>query len=224
MPQYAVAERHALAETLRRTDPDAGTLCGAWTAAQLAAHLVLRERSLVEAAGHLPVAAFKSRSEQIVERTAAREPYDQLVDLIDAGPAWTDRVGLVPIAWVWSIPAVRETANLVEYVVHHEDVRRAVADWSPRPLPVDVQMQVWKRLGPMAGLMLRSVPLGVALAWPSHGEIRNRRAKQGGPAVTVTGDPVELALFTLGRGAVAQVEFAGSPTDVDAVRSADLSF
>src|SRR5262245_45590030 len=39
---HAAAERRELAETLRRVDPAAPTLCDPWTAADLAAHLVLR--------------------------------------------------------------------------------------------------------------------------------------------------------------------------------------
>jgi hypothetical protein len=41
--------------------------------------------------------------------------------------------------------------------------------------------------------------------------------------VTITGDPVELALFTFGRLGVAQVDYAGDPADIAAVRGADIS-
>ena len=50
--------------------------------------------------------------------------------LVDAGPSWREVTGPVPVAWLWSLPPVRERANMLEYLVHHEDVRRAAPDWA----------------------------------------------------------------------------------------------
>ena len=222
MQHHAAQERHALAETLRSAGPDAPTLCGDWTAAQLAAHVVLRERSIVELAGRLPVERLRRRAQQEIDDLVAREPYDRLVRAVGSGPSWSDARWPVPTALVWSVPAVREAANLLEYLVHHEDVRRASPGWTPRLLPVAEQAAVWRRL-PMAGrLTLRKVSVGLVLAWPSHGEIRARRARYGQPSVTVTGDPVELALFAYGRIDVAQVEYDGTPDDIARVRGAEI--
>jgi uncharacterized protein (TIGR03085 family) len=223
MQHYAADERHALSETLRRAGADADTLCGDWTTAQLAAHVVLRERSLVEASGRLPVRALKERAERAVTDLAAREPYHRLVDAVAAGPSFRDGRLPLPIAWIWAVPAVREAANLLEYLVHNEDVRRAAPGWAPRALPPDVQQAVWKRLEFAGRLTLRNVPVGLVLTWPSHGEIRTKIARRGAPAVTVTGDPVELAMFTFGRLAVAQVGYDGAPGDIAAVKGADIS-
>jgi uncharacterized protein (TIGR03085 family) len=223
MQHHAVDERHALAETLRLAGPEAPTLCGEWTTAQLAAHLVLRERSIVELAGRLPVERLRRHAERAVDDLAARGDYEGLVAAVDRGPSWTDARLPVPTALVWSVPPVREAANLLEYLVHHEDVRRAAPGWTPRPLAVAEQRAVWRRLPVAARLTLRKVSVGLVLAWPSHGEIRTRRAKQGGPVVTVTGDPVELALFTFGRIDVAQVGYDGGPDDIARVRGADIS-
>jgi hypothetical protein len=41
--------------------------------------------------------------------------------------------------------------------------------------------------------------------------------------VTVTGDPVELAMFVFGRLTVADTEYDGAPGDVAAVKGADIS-
>jgi hypothetical protein len=79
---------------------------------------------------------------------------------------------------------------------------------------------VWRRLPELARLTMRGLPVGVALAWPSHGDIRTRRARRDGVAVTVIGPPVELALFAFGRAA--NVEFEGAPADVAVAQSADL--
>ncbi|WP_375503389.1 TIGR03085 family metal-binding protein [uncultured Jatrophihabitans sp.] len=222
MPQHAASERHALAETLRRAGPQAPTLCGEWTTAQLAAHLVLRERSIVEVGGRFPVAALQRRAQQVVDDLAATS-YPELVDLVDHGPTWREVRGPVPVAWFWSVPAVSELANLLEYLVHHEDVRRAQPDWTPRTLPADFEAMVWKRLHLLARVTLRAVPVGLVLRWPAHGELITRRAKKDGAAVTITGDPVELALFGFGRLPQALVQWDGAEADQEAVRSADIS-
>jgi uncharacterized protein (TIGR03085 family) len=223
MVHYVVPERHALAETLRRTPPDSATLSGDWTAAQLTAHLVLRERSAVELLGRLPNRRLQRIAQRQIDDLVAREPYERLIEIFDAGPSWRDARLPVPAALVWSLPPVRDRANLLEYLVHHEDVRRAAPGWTPRPLAVAEQRAVWRRLPVAARLTLRKVSVGLVLAWPSHGEIRTRRAKQGGPVVTVTGDPVELALFTFGRIDVAQVGYDDEPDDIARVRGADIS-
>ena len=222
MAQLAVDERHALAETLRSVDPDSPTLCGDWTAAQLAAHLVLRERSVAEGAGRLPVPALQRLAARHLDEFVANTPYPKLVEAVDNGPSWREVVGPLPIAWIWSIPAVREQANLLEYLVHHEDVRRAGPQWQPRPLPDDVQRAVWAKLPGLTRLTMRGAPVGVALHSPAHGTVRTSRAKRDGVAVTVTGAPLELALFAFGRQAVAQVDYDGEPADIEKVRGARM--
>lgn len=223
MSRYAVQERHSLAQTLRVADPSAGTLCGEWTTAQLAAHLVLRERSLLEAGRFLPVPALARRTERAVDDFAANTPFGELVDAIDRGPTWREVHGPVPTAWLWSLPPVREQVNLLEYLVHNEDVRRAGPTWEPRHLAVDLQRAVWERLHLLARVTLRGLPLGVRLQWPGHGEIGSQLLRRGAPAVTVSGDPVELTLFAFGRGAVAEVTYDGSPADIAVVRESDIS-
>lgn len=224
MQQHAVDERRALAQTLRRSDPSASTLCGEWTTAQLAAHLVLRERSILDAGRFVPLPGLARRADRAVDDLAAATPYEDLVAAIERGPTWRDVIGPVPTAWLWSLPPVREQANLLEYLVHHEDVRRAGAGAPPRQLAGDVQQAVWARLQVLARLTLRGLPLGVRLQWPGHGEFASHLVRRGSPQVIVSGAPVELALFAMGRGAVAGVEFAGPPADVAAVRAGDLSF
>ena len=44
-------ERHALCDTALAVGPDAPTLCGQWTARDLVAHLLVRENSMIGAAG-----------------------------------------------------------------------------------------------------------------------------------------------------------------------------
>ena len=223
MRHHARDERHALAKTLRSAGAEAATLCGDWSTAQLAAHLVLRERSLIELGGRLPVKRLHEASERLIRELAGREPYERLVELVDRGPDWREVRWPLPTAAVWSLPPVREAANLGEYLIHHEDVRRAGPDWRPRELPVDVQMAVWKRLPFTARLAMRKVSVAVELAWPSHGRLRVGPGRGGPAAVRITGDPVELVLFASGRIGVARVEYVGDPDDVALVRGSKIA-
>lgn len=216
MHHYAIDERHELCATLRAAGPDAPTLCGGWNTAMLTAHLVRRERSLVEAAGHLPVRRLHDLAETRLAALVKRESYDHLVDVFEDGP---------PLLSPWALPPLREAVNLLEYVVHHEDVRRAGPEFAPRAIPAARQHAVWARLRVGAPMTMRAVPLGVRLVWPAQGEIRTgRRARRAdGPLVTVSGDPVELALVAFGRQRVAQVSYDGAPEDVASVSGARIA-
>lgn len=197
-------------------------MSGAWTAAQLAAHLVLRERSATELLGRLPNKRAQQIAQREIDKLVASEPYEELVAAVESGPSWRDARLPVPTALIWSLPTVRERANLIEYLVHHEDVRRAKPEWAPRQLPDPLVNEIWRRLPISIRLTMRRVPLGVALAWPGHGEVRTPRAKRHGTKVTVTGEPVELLLWAFGRRSVAQVTIDGDPADVDAATRAPI--
>ena len=220
MVQFALAERHELAQTLRRVDPDGPTLSGDWTVAQLAAHIVLRERSIVELLGRAPSRRLRRIAQREIDELVAREPYQRLVDAVDTGPSWRDIRWPVPTAPVWSLPAVRERANLLEYLVHHEDVRRALPDWAPRDLPPELHDAVWRRLPASTRITMRTVPVRVALVRPEHGEVHAGRGRQ--VAVRVIGDPIELCLFAFGRRSAALVELDGPPDEVARLRGARI--
>jgi uncharacterized protein (TIGR03085 family) len=222
MMQFAVQERRALAETLRRTAPDAPTLSGKWTAAQLAAHLVLRERSATELLGRLPNERLQQIAQREIDKLVADQPYERIVAAVASGPSWRDARLPIPTAPIWALPLVREKANLIEYLVHHEDVRRAQPGWTPRALPAELVEEVWRRLPISIRLTMRRVPIGVALARPGHGTVRTSRAKRHGTRVTVTGEPVELLLFAFGRRSVARVTLDGSAEDIATVTKAPV--
>lgn len=214
MQHHALDERLDLCATLSEAGPDAPTLCGGWSTAQLAAHLVRRERSVVELAGRLPVASLRQRAERGIDAYVAATDYAAIVATLQAGPpAWTP----------YAAAPVRELVNLLEYVVHHEDVRRAGGETPPRLLPVARQHAVWQRLRLAAPATLHGLPVGVELVWPSHGSLRTRRARRDGVRVTVTGEPVELALVAFGRQRAAVVDYSGSAADVMAVRGASIA-
>jgi uncharacterized protein (TIGR03085 family) len=201
-------EHDALVRTLRSANPDASTLCEGWDVRRLLAHLVQREQE--------PVASLKDAvarkppgEEPGLTRLAhgARSPYGyaRLVDRFAAGaPAWS------PLRWAG------EKLNFLEYVVHHEDVRRGGPDpLEPRDLPAAQQDAVWQQLGLFARLGLRRSPVGVRLATPAGQD----REVTSGDGVTLTGEPVELALWASGRRKAARVALTGSPESVATFRS-----
>lgn len=204
---FARDERLDLCRLLDKTGPAAPTLCEGWRALDLAAHLVLRERRPDAAAGVMggPLAGHTERVQRgLIERT----PYSQLVAAIRNGP---------PKLSFFSIPGVDERANLIEYFVHHEDVRRAAEGWEPRDLPPALADLLWQRLR-AARLFLHRAPVGVELARDDladpEGQPVRFTARARTPVVTVTGAPAELLLWALGRTGAARVRLDGAEADV----------
>jgi uncharacterized protein (TIGR03085 family) len=214
-----------VAALLDKTGPDEPTLCAGWRTADLAAHLVLRERRPDAALGVMggPLAGH---TRQVQGRLAGRTPFPALVELVRSGP---------PRLSVFAIPGADARINLVEFFVHHEDVRRAQPDWAPRELDRGLSDQLWRQLR-QARLMLRKAPVGVELARDdgpagagdagaagaggADGTPVRLTAKARAPMVTVTGTPAELTMWVFGRTAAARVRLAGSDPDVAALASA----
>jgi len=87
------------------------------------------------------------------------------------------------------------------------------------PLPVDRVEAVRILLVRRAGVLFRRSPVGVTLVDP---EGRHVVARKGTPSVSLTGDPVELLLFGVGRGARTRVEVQGPAAAVALLREARL--
>jgi uncharacterized protein (TIGR03085 family) len=103
--------------------------------------------------------------------------------------------------------------------IHHEDVRRAQSGWEPRTLEPALASSLRRTLRLMARMTLGKVPGRVALRTPEGKTVVTAGSpKFQGPAVTVTGAPEELLLFSVGRQA--RVEFDGDAAAVQAVRDA----
>ena len=207
MPTIARSERAALADLFDSLGPDAPTLCAGWTTADLAAHIVVRERRPDSLPG-LQLKALAPWTDRV--RVGARDRgYPRLVRDLRSGP---------PLLSPFGLPGVDKLANTVELFVHHEDVRRAQEGWEPRVLSPEVQTALWRTLG-SARVMLRSAPSGVTLASPDHGE---RVAKPGEPMLVVRGEPAELVLFCSGRQAPTRVTIEGDATAAERLRAASL--
>src|SRR3954468_16949990 len=99
MPRYALDERSDLADSLRVTGPDAPTLCGDWSTNQLAAHLVLREKSPVELLGRIPSERLHAVAQRSIDRYVGGHSYEQLVAEVAAGP---------PVFSPFAVPLLRE--------------------------------------------------------------------------------------------------------------------
>jgi uncharacterized protein (TIGR03085 family) len=218
---FARDERLALCTLLDDLGPDQPTLCTGWRTADLAAHLVLRERRPDASIGILggPLAGH---TRKVQAAMVARTPFPKLVNLIRTGP---------PPLSPFRLPGADAQGNLVEYFVHHEDVRRAQPDWQPRQLSQELSQVLWGRLK-MARMVLRKAPVGVELAREpgggNHGTDAGRAegarlritAKAKTPVVTVAGEPAELTMWTMGRTGAARVRLDGSETDVAALQAA----
>jgi uncharacterized protein (TIGR03085 family) len=199
----AQRERAALVDTLRGTGPDAPTLCEGWNTRDLAAHLVIREYRLDASPGIL-IPFFAGHTAKVQDDVAQHTEWNALLDKVASGPPAYSPLKLLDAV-----------ANVGEMFIHHEDVRRAQPGWQPRVLEPALAKSLRHTLPLMGRMTLAKVPGRVALR-TSDGKTLLTAGR--GPAVTVTGAPEELLLFSVGR--LAQVEFDGDPTAVQAVRDA----
>lgn len=203
-------ERTALTDALIDAGPLAPTLCEGWQARHLAAHVVLRERSVRVGAG-LVVPALAGAADRAISDLADTAQDDRgfaaLVARVSAPPpAWS------PVTWAG------DAANLVELFVHTEDVRRGTGEAAPRELDPDLAEALWGRLVRMSRLSYRRSPVGIVLVVPGGPRRVVRRAPRGHGTVAVRGAVGELVLHAFGRGAAAQVELIGDAQDVVELR------
>jgi uncharacterized protein (TIGR03085 family) len=201
-PSLAQQERETLSDLLLEYGPDAPTLCEGWVAADLAAHIVVRERRPDSGPGLVwpPLAGYTEKV-----RLAARDrmSWDQLVSTVRGGPPLLLRPFDGPM-------------NTVEFFIHVEDLRRGQDGWEPRAISPALADALWARVGP--GGMAKKVPATIVLTSPG------REDKQGGSgaAVTVTGDPGELTMFGAGRQRATRVELTGDAALAAQLREASL--
>jgi uncharacterized protein (TIGR03085 family) len=198
--------RHQLAEALLAVPFDAPTLCEGWQARHLAAHVVLRESSLVVGAG-IVVPALSSRADAAIEQLAdtaqTDDGYRELVERVAVGPhRWS------PVA------LAGDAVNLIELFVHGEDVRRGAGPAPARALEPGLVEALWKQLLRGSGMQLRKVLVGVVLVRDDGARRRVRSPHGDHGTVVVRGAVPELVLWAHGRGAAADVRIEGEPFDV----------
>ena len=202
------AERSALCDTMLEVGADAPTLCGDWTAQDLAAHLVVRERR--PDAGPGIVTSFLADYSEHVRQTEAARPFADIVDRVRRGPPrWSPM----------RVDAVDRTVNSVEFFVHHEDLRRASRPFSVRSLDPALEDALADSMSRAGRFLARGLPVGLVLE-PSE---RSSIVVRTGPdRVTVAGPIGECVLFAYGRQDVAQVTVRGPASAITTVRAASL--
>jgi uncharacterized protein (TIGR03085 family) len=199
-------ERGGLCDTLVDAGPDAPTLCAGWLTADLAAHLLAREKRPDAAAGIILPGPFARHMQKVMEEYKAKG-YDRMITELRTGPPKYFRVG--PMA----------ALNVVENWIHHEDVRRANGQ-GPRPPDPEVDEILWASLKTSSVMAKRRLKgAGLLLKTPDG---RERLVKQADPFVVIAGAPGELALFMAGRQESADVHYEGTPEAVATVRATKL--
>lgn len=199
-------ERQALCDTLSKLRPDAPTLCEGWTAADLAAHLMVREREPLAAAGIMLPGPFAAYNQRRMEAAKAGG-YQRLVEWLRGGPYGLWRLGPM------------QAVNVGEYFVHHEDVRRANG-MEPRPPDPDLDGALWRMLRLAGRRQLRPLRgFGVVAQGPGGSGATLRK---GFPEAKISGAPGEIVLYLMGRKQAARVELSGSEMAVTALAAAPL--
>jgi uncharacterized protein (TIGR03085 family) len=207
---HASAERAAVADLLDSLGPDAPTLCEGWSTYDLAAHLALRDRVPAAWPG-IALRRFAGRTERIQREFTAEHPYAECLAMIRRGaPMWSPM----------GAPLIAGRANLLEYVVHHEDIRRAQPEWVPRAVPSDLADAIWSQLRLAARPAFRRAPDGVRLV--RAGTDAAITAKGGALTVTIEGDPVEVLLYAFNRRSATRVDIHGDDAAVARLAAARI--
>ena len=202
---FDAQERRTLCDVFDELGPSVPTLIEGWTAHDLAAHLVLRERDLVAAPCMVLPGPFQRFAERRRVELAQRRDFRWLVARIRSGPP----PGFFRIGWVRSFP------NLNEFFVHHEDVRRANR-MDPRTLTPELDAALWRNVrrgSRYLGRRLRGA--GLEIEWAGTGE--RLRVRPGEQTARLCGPPGELLLYVFGRRSAAHVEVTGPAEAVAAV-------
>ena len=197
-------ERLALCSLFDELGPTVGTLLDGWTAHDLAAHLVLREHDLLAGPCLVLPGPFERFAERRRAGLAERSDFGGLVAQIRSGPP----VGFFRIGWV------RSMANLNEFFVHHEDVRRANG-LGVRGLGAAMDAALWRNVCRGGRYLSRRLDgCGLEVSWGGSRVL----VRTGAPTALLRGAPGELLLYLFGRQAAARVEVGGVAEAVAAVR------
>lgn len=215
-----VRERLALCDLLAGLSDEewsAASLDVGWTVEDVAAHIVVRERRLLDLArARLFKGKFGPDQEELLKREKSL-----------GRPALLAALRTMPPVF-FRLPGPVALGNLAEAFIHHEDIRRGALQ-RPRSLPLDLQRALWSALSFFLGRGLRRIPVKgtLAIVWPDHdrraASVGGRRRAGGGEADAVlSGEPGELLLWLTGRKAAARVQLDGVPALVAALHDAPM--
>jgi uncharacterized protein (TIGR03085 family) len=198
----AQQERSTLCDLFVDVGPEAPTLCEGWVTADLAAHLVVRERRPDSGPG-LVWPRLAEYTDKVRRSVRDRTSWETLVETVRRGPPLLLR-------------PVDGPMNTIEYFIHVEDVRRAQDGWEPRTISPELADALWKRVGP--GGMAKKVGATVVITSPGRAD----KQSGTGPLLTLAGDPGELTMFGAGRQRATRVEITGDAALADQLRAARL--
>ena len=202
---FDAIEREQLCDLLDELGAQAPTLLDPWTTLDLAAHLFQREHDFVAGPGLVIPGPWGRLAERRRLRLKGRG-FTDLVGTIRSGPP----PGPFRVGWV------RRVANLNEFFVHHEDVRRANGS-GPRTNPPAEDAALFRNVALTGRLLSRQLRgVGLDLVWA--GTDRTVTARRGQPTAQVSGLPGELTLFLFGRRYAADVEVTGPPEAIEALQ------
>ena len=195
---FGAQERLALCDLFDELGADAPTLLDGWTARDLAAHIVLRERDPIAGPCLVLPGLFQRFAERRRARLAEHTEFGSLVARIRSGPP----PGLFRIGWVRSFP------NLNEFFVHHEDVRRANRRGPRDTLTPALEAALWRNVRRGSRYLSRRLRgAGLEIVWA--GTEQRVTVRKAEPTARLSGPPGELLLYIFGRQAAAQVEVLG---------------
>src|SRR4051794_19860082 len=184
---FDAQERRKLSDVFDELGPSAATLLDGWTAHDVAAHIVMRERDLIAGLCLVLPGPFQRFAERRRVRLAERRDFSWLVPRIRSGPP----------PGVFRIGRGRSFPNLNEFFVHHEDIRRANG-MEPRALSPELQAALWRNVrrgSRYLGRRLRDA--GLEVEWAGTSE--RLRVRPGEPTARLSGLPGELLLYVFGR-------------------------
>ncbi len=208
----AAGERAELCELFAAVGENAPTLSEGWDAGDLAAHLLTRE-SRPDAVIGLVIPPLRGYTAKLEKETRESLSFSEIVGRLRSGPSLRTPLGL---------PVVKDRANLHEFFIHHEDVRRAQPGWQVRELSPATSAGLWNLVRMMAPLLLRGVrDTRVKLATPDGAE-RFLGRPASANQVTITGAPGELLIYLSGRRGAAEVRVTGSPSGQARLAAAKL--
>lgn len=205
MTSLARLERAALCQTARTVGPDAPTLCAGWTVRDLLLHLIVRERRPWASVGNY-VSALGGLTDRATASLRGRS-FDELLELCAEPPA------------LLRIERLDAAVNGVEFFIHHEDIRRARAGWTPRELPVDARADLWRGLSFLGRMAARRAGVPVVVTDGT----RRMTLRKGRSPVEVTAPVSELILAAAGRRQLADLDWVATPQQREAVKAANLS-
>jgi len=206
MTESAVDRRRELCDLLSGLTLEqwtAETLCAGWDAADIAAHLIVREREPWTGAGLVLGGPFGDLAERRRAAWKARGR-EALLGALRAGPPWPLTIG--------SLGATQ----VVEDWIHEQDVRRGGAGLSTPPPGPQLERMLWGATRRFAARTLAvdgDVVIELTDGRRRH-RLRSRRrlpvatSTDAAPDVTVTGRVAELLLYAVGRDG-AEVEVTG---------------